>query len=311
MQREEIHHISRHSNLKKEALAKALEEHVYNDKKAWKKFLNVFILSLGIGFTVAGVIFFFAYNWADLHKFVKLGLVEGILLLTMIPVLLRRIDVKTRKSILTGVSVLVGVLFAVYGQIYQTGANAYDFFLVWTVFITLWVIIADFAALWLLYLVLINVTFILYTQQVAPDWSTLTICLILFVTHLLIRITTGFLKNNSIPHWFNKVVSLAAVSYATIGMVSGIFEFYDPLIFGLLLIIAISYVMGVRYGVQSKSVFYVSIISFSILIIISALLLELSDQEAMFLMVSLFIVFGVLFTVKHMIDLQKKWANEK
>ena len=120
-----------------------------------------------------------------------------------------------------------------------------------------------------------------------------------------------FLKNNSIPHWFNKVVSLAAVSYATIGMVSGIFGLYDPLIFGLLLIIAISYVMGVRYGVQSKSVFYVSIISFSILIIISALLLELSDQEAMFLMVSLFIVFGVLFTVKHMIDLQKKWANEK
>ena len=107
------------------------------------------------------------------------------------------------------------------------------------------------------------------------------------------------------------MVSLAAVSYATIGMVSGIFEFYDPLIFGLLLIIAISYVMGVRYGVQSKSVFYVSIISFSILIIISALLLELSDQEAMFLMVSLFIVFGVLSTVKHMIDLQKKWANEK
>jgi hypothetical protein len=70
IQREDIHILSRHSNLQERSVNQALKEHVYNDKTAWQQFFRLFFLSLGVGFTVAGIAFFFAYNWADLHKFV-------------------------------------------------------------------------------------------------------------------------------------------------------------------------------------------------------------------------------------------------
>ncbi len=38
---------------------------MYADKKQWKQFLSIFLLAAGVGFTVAGIIFFFAYNWED------------------------------------------------------------------------------------------------------------------------------------------------------------------------------------------------------------------------------------------------------
>jgi len=161
---EDIHIIARHSNWPTESIEKTLAEKVYSNADSWKKFLKFFLLTLGLGFTVAGVIFFFAYNWADLNKFVKLGLIEALIVATTIMVLLPKIKSGTKNIILTGSSFLVGALFAVFGQIYQTGADAYDFFLAWTLFITLWVIVSNFAPLWLLYIVLIN-TKILFKGQ--------------------------------------------------------------------------------------------------------------------------------------------------
>ena len=55
-------------------IEQTLKTHVYHDPSSWLRFLKLFFMSLGVGFTTAGIIFFFAYNWADLHKFVKLGL---------------------------------------------------------------------------------------------------------------------------------------------------------------------------------------------------------------------------------------------
>ena len=82
MDRNDIHIISRHSNWTEEGIVKVLKEKVYSDAKSWKVFLNLLFISLGVGFTVSGIIFFFAYNWTDLHKFAKMGLMEGIIILT-------------------------------------------------------------------------------------------------------------------------------------------------------------------------------------------------------------------------------------
>ena len=46
-----------------------------------------------------------------------------------------------------GATFLIGTLFAVFGQIYQTGADAYDLFLGWTLFTILWAVAIRFAPL--------------------------------------------------------------------------------------------------------------------------------------------------------------------
>ena len=183
IEREDIQIISRHSNWSEESIDKVLKQEIYSNKESWQKFLRLFFISLGISFTTAGIIFFFAYNWTDLHKFIKIGLIESLIVITTLIVLISKISLDIKNIILTGTSILVGVLFAVFGQIYQTGANAYDFFLGWTMFIALWVAISNFAPLWLVFIVLINTTLILYSQQVAHNWSEVFVFTLLFIIY--------------------------------------------------------------------------------------------------------------------------------
>jgi uncharacterized membrane protein len=311
IQREDIQIISRHSDLTEKGIDRVLKVNVYNNKESWQKFFRLFNISLGVGFTVAGIVFFFAYNWADLHKFVKIGLTQGVLIATTIAALLPKINDNIRNVILTGASVLVGVLFAVFGQIYQTGANAYDFFLAWTVFVTIWVLVSKFSPLWLLYLVLINTTFILYSQQVAKDWSEVFICFLLFIINAAVLISTIYFGKKKKPNWFLNTVALASASYATIGIVIGIFDKHQTTFAILILITAPVFALGIWHGLKTKSSFYLSVIPFSLIIIVSALLIKISDGEMMFLLVSLFIIGSATLTIKNLIDFQKKWTNEK
>jgi len=290
---------------------KALKEKVYNDTEAWKKFLKILTISLGTGFTVSGIIFFFAYNWANLNKFAKIGIVEVLLIAATIMAVFPKIKEPVKNTILTAASVLVGVLFAIYGQIYQTGANAYDFFLVWTIFVSIWVLVSNFAPLWLLYLVLINTTIILYSQQVAKDWSEVFICSLLFIINLAFLCASLVLKKKNIPNWFLYIIALAAASFATIGMVIGIFDKHQPSFLILGALVAIVYGLGIWYGLKTKSGFYLAVIPFSIIIIISALLINTADTEQMFLIISLFIIISVTLTIRNLINLQKKWNHEK
>ena len=315
MQRDDIHIISRDSNLPEREVADALKENVYNDREAWQKFFRLFFISLGVGFTVSGIVFFFAYNWADLHKFAKMGLIEALIIATTILALLPRINANIRNIILTGASALVGVLFAVFGQIYQTGANAYDFFLAWTVFVTLWVVVSNFAPLWLLYLILINTTFILYSQQVAKDWSGVFVFTSLFIINTIVLIAailfSKYKKAVTVPDWFLNTVALASASYATIGIIIGIFDKFRMVFPILILVAAIVFALGIGHGLKTKSGFYLSVIPFSFIVIVSALLIKISYGGMMYLLVSLFIVAGVTLTIKNLINIQKKWTDEK
>lgn len=313
MEREEIHTISRHSNWKPKNIDKTLQQEVYNNTNAWKKFLKLFFITLGVGFTTAGIIFFFAYNWADLHKFVKIGLVESILLLTTFLAIFSKLNVDIKNILLTSAAVLVGVLFAVFGQIYQTGANAYDFFLGWTLFITLWVVVSNFAPLWLLFIVLINTTLVLYTEQVAHNWSVVFLYTLLFTINIAFLSLALFIKKSAnsvkIPIWFTNTLALAAVTFSTLGISFGVFQPFQTSFFVLIIIATIFYAYGFTYGLKIKSGFLISIIAFSIIIIISAFLLNLFDESAMFFAVSLFIIGSVTFVIKNLLNLQKKWTK--
>ena len=312
--RDDIYIISQHSNLTKQTVDRALKENVYNDKVAWQKFLQFFLITLGIGFTVSGIVFFFAYNWAELPKFAKIGITESLIIITTILVLLLKVNENLKNIILTGSAILVGVLFAVYGQIYQTGANAYDFFLVWTVFITLWVVVSNFAALWLLYILLINTTFIFYTQQVASDWSAVLVFTLLFILNTIALISAILLskfEHFNIPNWFTTIMALAAATFATIGIIFGIFASNQPAFSILIIMALVVFSIGIWHGIKIKSGLYLSIIPFSLIVIISAILIKISDGGMMFLLVGLFIITSVTLVVKNLINLQKQEKNEQ
>lgn len=313
IEREDIQIISRHSNLSEGNIDKILKENVYSDKESWYKFLRLFFISLGVSFATSGIIFFFAYNWAGLHKFIKIGLIESLVITIILIVLFSKISLDIKNILLTGASILVGVLFAVFGQIYQTGANAYDFFLGWTMFITIWVAISNFAPLWLVFITLVNTTLILYSQQVAQDWSEVFVFALLFIINVLFLTASLFVKkiNGEVkpPIWFSNVLALASVSFGTTGIVMGLFGNNEAPFFVLLAMTSILYGIGIMYGLKLKSGFYLAIIPFSTIIIISAFLIKFSDDAGMFFVISLFVIGSVTLVIKKLIDLQKRWMN--
>ena len=145
------------------------------DNKAWLRFVDRFLLICGMTLVITGVMAFFAYNWTDLHKFAKFALIESALIACVLVAFRKGMQNLTGKAALFGAAVLTGVLLAVYGQTYQTGADPYGLFFTWTILITGWALIGRNGGLWLLLLVLLNLSLIMYwTQLVHPeDWGAL------------------------------------------------------------------------------------------------------------------------------------------
>ncbi|MEH0157202.1 DUF2157 domain-containing protein [Limibacter armeniacum] len=306
--RDEIHIISRNSNWSATGVEKALKEEVYNGANSWKKFLKLLLVSLGVGFTVAGTVFFFAYNWTELPKFAKLGMVEVGVLITVLLFFVAKLNQELRNIVLTGAAVLVGVMFAVFGQIYQTGANAYDFFLGWTAFIALWVLVANFPPLWLLFLTLCNTTFILYSEQVAFGWHPLLVmdALVVFNSVSFIAFTWLSAKGKvKAPRWFTYIIAMVAVSIATVCIVGGMFNKVEwQFMVSLLLTVAI-YIGGAVYAFRQRNIFLLGLLALSLIVIISALIIKADGEVGGFLTVTVFVTISVPIVIMKLIEFQK------
>ncbi len=292
----------------------ALHDFVYSGKDAWQQFLKILFLSLGAGFLLAGLIFFFAYNWDALHKFVKLGIIEGLIILFSLTLLLIRNNNIVRKILLTAASVMVGVLFAVFGQVYQTGADAFDLFLNWTACITLWVIVAEFAPLWLIWIALVNISIQFYLRQLGPDLPEMTAPLLLFLVNTISLVASLLLKHfrmQQIPQWFIIVLTLASATIATIGVGAGIFNDMDISFSLLLLTVIISYMAGIYYAFRQHSIFFVAVTGCSIIIILSAGILRISDSTGSVLFICLFLGASITLLIKSLLTLQKNGAMKK
>lgn len=140
---------------------------------AWFIWARRNLLLFGSALVLAGVIFFFAYNWAEMGRFLKFVLIEAGIAACVVGAHLRGLLRPSGKVLLLSASVLVGVLLAVYGQTYQTGADAFELFIGWALLILGWVFISEFAALWMVWLILLNTGAILYWKQVGhPSHAT-------------------------------------------------------------------------------------------------------------------------------------------
>src|SRR5690348_12313782 len=126
--------------------------HAVRNEAFWARWGQRALLALGAGQFLAGVVFFFAYNWNDLSDLTKFGVVEGALVIAAGGALLIGIDRAFGQVLLVAASVLTGVLLAVIGQVYQTGADLFELFAAWAVLILPWVLVSRSAAHWLLWL---------------------------------------------------------------------------------------------------------------------------------------------------------------
>jgi uncharacterized membrane protein len=158
-------------------------------RKNWQLWISRLLLTNGVALLLASVIYFFAFNWARLSPMLKLGFIEAGLIISLGASLYYSLKHWAGKLFLLIASVLVGVFLAVFGQIYQTGADAYQLFIYWGLLILPWVLLARFAPLWSLWVVIANLGLMLcWVQQNnwSSDWEFLICTLLALFNGLLL-----------------------------------------------------------------------------------------------------------------------------
>jgi uncharacterized membrane protein len=187
------------------------------------------------------------------------------------------------KAALLLASFLVGAFLALFGQIYQTGADAYELFLGWAALIAGWVLISRFSFLWVLLLVLLETGYILYWVQVLePLWSSkryLFLCEILFAINLAALVLWELLASRGVEwlsgRWAPRLIGSAAYTILTIPMIIVIFTspYNRPDWFpGFVQLLYVLFVTGTGWFYQraKQDLFLIAVAMVSVITVVTA-----------------------------------------
>lgn len=293
------------------------------DRQGWARFLDVALLVLGALFFTSGLFFFVAYNWEDLPRFARFGVLEAAIVLMVIIghwVGLNRLG---GKIALTVGALLVGALLAVFGQEYQTGADSYLLFGNWALLIVGWVLISKFDLLWAVLLGLLNLTLFLFWNQVwLGDQYPQPETLFALNAVALLAWEVMYQRCNWWNHrWLNRITAIVAfgwILWPTLAVIVGGYYMYDevptihryaPLIYALFTL-AVFYV----YSRWQPDLFMLTVAMFSIIVVLTTLLgnwlLEIDDVMGYFVTgFSVIIQAGVAVTILR--RLARNWEGNQ
>ena len=174
---------------------------------SWQRYLNLLFLLLTVGFLTSGVVMLIA---ANLDYFSDLAKIYGLQTLLVVTVILgiycfiresRRQAKEKLKwktySLFFVVSVLIGGLFALVGQTYQTGADVWQLFAVWTLCQLPFLLLFPNVASALLFAATANVAFYLFNEQNSHN----SMCYAVLINAGLLVISELFSKAFHDQHW--------------------------------------------------------------------------------------------------------------
>ena len=122
------------------------------EDSSWvSRWLDRAMLVFGLTLLAVGVVFFFAFNWDQLPDLAKLGVVQVGFAGALVAGTLRDLHSVTSRILLVVAGVLVGVHLAVFGQVYQTGADTWQLFALWAVILCPLAILAGTQGAWVLF----------------------------------------------------------------------------------------------------------------------------------------------------------------
>lgn len=197
----------------------------------WQQWISLLFLTFGTVLILTGIVYFFAFNWAVISPTIKFASIQigvGVCLIGAYFYSLQRLS---GQLLLLAGSVLIGVLLAVFGQVYQTGADNYQLFMMWAILIFAWTLLSNFAAQWAVWLVIVNTALSLWWAQAASPKSNmeamiLTYLGLLNMGFLLLR---EYLVNKHkvtwlIANWSRLILVLVVLMIGLISVFVFVFE---------------------------------------------------------------------------------------
>lgn len=199
----------------------------------WRQTLQRFAGIAGVLALGFGAVFFIAANWSALTPGGRLWLLQGLFLIAIAAALWRPPPQVLGRSALLFAFIGAGALFALFGQTFQTGADVYELFVLWTLLGLPLVFAARWSPVTAAWLLVGNVALALFCGVVPaqhPLWMLLGFderswalrMLIAMLPNLLLwgvaewRAMRDPALELLLPRWLRRLLLLAGLGYGTL-----------------------------------------------------------------------------------------------
>ncbi|RST70841.1 DUF2157 domain-containing protein [Candidatus Aquarickettsia rohweri] len=133
----------------------------------WILWISRLLLTIGSALILSGIIYFVAFNWSKITPSIKIYSIQFGIISCLIGAYFYSLQHINGKILLLFGSILIGAFMVTFSQIYQTGANSYQLFMMWSLLTFGWTLISNFAAQWIFWLIITNIFFVLWWEQAA------------------------------------------------------------------------------------------------------------------------------------------------
>ena len=136
--------------------------------RRWGVWVSRLLTVVGTSLALAGIVYFFAFNWDRIPPLTKLAALAALIAAAVVTVAIVGFGRLVSDAAASAAVMLVGVFLAVFGQIYQTGADAWQLFAGWAALTVVFALLAGSAAAWAVWLAVANVAIVLWWDQTQP-----------------------------------------------------------------------------------------------------------------------------------------------
>lgn len=136
--------------------------------RRWGLWVGRLLATSGAALVLAGVVWFFAFNWNRIPPFVKLGAIAAMIAAALGVVVLDRFGRRFSPTAGSAAIVLVGVFLAVDGQIHQTGADVWMLYAAWAGLTLAWAVLLRSAAAWAIWLAVADLALLGWWGETQP-----------------------------------------------------------------------------------------------------------------------------------------------
>lgn len=262
--------------------------------------IKKFFLLFSVVFLIAGVTSFIAYNWETMSNVGKLAIPTVLIVVGLVGYLQLKKEVYRNLALFFS-SFMIGSLFAVYGQVYQTGADTWILFRNWAIFLIIPILVTGYYSILTLFSVIVAIATSFYLDLYLSGPIVLFLGSLIFgiilMIYPLLQKKFNFKFNNI---FYNTMTGVFYVCFITSGFIATIVDEYS-VIATMLYILFIGGVYLVAYKQLKKlTVKILSITSlgfFGVAFLIKLAKEMLYGDISFYIFLSLLVIIGTIATI--------------
>ena len=179
-----------------------------------------FFLLFSVIFLIAGVTSFTAYNWENMSNIEKLAVPSVLIIVGLVAYLFLKKEIYKNLAIFFS-SFMIGTLFAVYGQVYQIGADVWILFRNWAIFLIIPMVATGYYSVMILFSIVTTISTGFYldlylSEAIVPFLSSLIFGVILMVYPFLQK--RFYFKFNNI--FYNTMMGIFYICFMASGFIA-------------------------------------------------------------------------------------------